>query len=209
MIETLKFYSDLAQYSPSGASSRQDARRYFIDGQAAMIFGSTYLPEEVSHLEGSQQKVLDLPEKMVFIPIIEGADGEKAGYGSAWVLAIMKDGNLEASRTWIAYLTKDAYNVYWVPMGATPVFKGFASQWLALRSHDWFSYYAESGMPKDTLVGLVEAHRWSAKAPGASSLISRMYAARLIPQAISRMLSGEMTPEETAGWLQDEVTKMK
>ena len=105
MVEALDYYTKLAAYGPPGACYWREARQYYIVGQAAMMFYSPYIMDDIAGLvEAYQVTVPDLAKNTGFCPIIEGPSGIKASYGQLVTLGIFKDTDTEAAIEFVKYV---------------------------------------------------------------------------------------------------------
>ena len=212
MIEALEFYASLADCAAPGPNYWKQARQYYITGQSAMLFYSSYVMDDLAGLqEGVEPTVAELAGKTGFASTMIGASGDQATYGQLVTLGIFKGTDTEAASKWVEYLLTEGYldilNI--APHGKMPVRSTAIEDW---KKHEIFAQYPSEVL--DTIVkGFDTAQRWLF-APQMGSLeravIGDIEGRLLIPQALSNIiLEKTMTPEEAAEWLQGIVEEIK
>jgi multiple sugar transport system substrate-binding protein len=208
MIEALRFYTDLQRCSDAAPQTLFDAREAYQLGQAGMLFYSTYIMDDF--VEGSERQdgsrveigVEDLPGKTGFASGMVGPNGS-ATYGQLVTLALLNGADPVAGDVARYFLTNGYYDIIkTAPLGKIPVRESALQDWTALSPI--FSYYSDA-----TLGYIASSYdvmsRWifePAYGPAQRLAIAEIESQLLIPQAISMILDGSMTPEEAAGWLQ-------
>jgi len=208
MVEALDFYTKLAAYGPPGACYWREARQYYIVGQAAMMFYSPYIMDDIAGLvEKYKVTVPDLAKNTGFAPIIQGPSGIKASYGQLVTLGIFKDTDIDAAIEWVKYLLGPGYVdiLFMSPGGKVPVRKAVVDEWL---KHKVFSYY-DPQVVADVAGGMDMIQRWGFMEGNIVPLISEVYGRKLIPIVIEKILIGDMTPEQAASWLQEQTEALK
>ena len=208
MVETLDYYTKLAAYGPPGATYWREARQYYIVGQAAMMFYSPYIMDDIAGLvEDYKVTVPDLAKNTGFVPIIEGPSGIKASYGQLVTLGIFKDTDTDAAIKWVQYLLGPGYVdiLFMSPGGKVPVRKGVVNEWL---KHKVFSLY-DPEVVSDVAGGMDMIQRWGFMDGKIVPLISDVYGRKLIPIVVEKILTGDMTAEQGAAWLQEQVEALK
>lgn len=142
MLETLQFYSRLAQYNPPGPQNWR-ARDYYLQGKMAMFFYSTYIMDDLALAEVAKGSLTadnfaelsggtfdpDLVKKTGFAPIISHAS--PAAYGTlSGLVALHSDAaQAEVTKDFIEFLyDPDSYIsfLHMAPGGMNPMLKGIA-----------------------------------------------------------------------------------
>jgi len=204
-VQVLQLYAELRKLGPPDPITMAEARDMFLNGQCGMILDSTMLPQTLAGSEGDSGRggVRELGRDLGFISAPGGAS-----HGYTLALAVRKDAGREAVRSWINHMMFDGYLTQAIPSGYAPTVSSKAAEWMCWKTLSWFGFY-ETSMPEDLLVGLEEGPRWDTDNEAAAVLASRLYAGGLIPQAMGRVLNGEMTAEEAAVWLQSEAQSLQ
>ncbi|MFQ6056970.1 MAG: ABC transporter substrate-binding protein [Methanosarcinales archaeon] len=208
MVESLDYYTNLSKYGPSGNNYWREARQYYITGKVAMIFYSTYIIDDIAGLvEEYKPTVPDLSKNTGFVPIIQGPIGNQATYGEIYTLGIMKGAEKNASKTWIKFLLNEGY-LDWVnmaPGGKIPVRKTIIDEW---KKHEYFTYY-EAGLPENIASGMEKIQRWGYLEGKSFPLITQIYGKKIVPNAIGKILAGDMTPEQATEWIEAQVKALE
>ena len=211
MIEALRFYTGLQRCSPPAPQGLYSAREAYESGQSAMLFYSTYIMDDL--VEGSEREdgtrapiaVDGLAGKTGFASGMVGPNGS-ASYGQLVTLALLKDAPPEAQAVAAYFLTKGYYDIIkTTPLGKIPVLKSAIEDWTALSPV--FTYYSDATLGH-IASGYDVMNRWIFRpeyGPAERLAIGKLQTQLLIPQAIHQIVSGEMTPEEAAAWLQSQL----
>lgn len=208
MVEVLDYYTKLAAYGPPGATTWREARQYYIVGQVAMMFYSPYIMDDIAGLvEAYQVTVPDLAKNTGFAPIIQGPSGIKASYGQLVTLGIFKDTDTEAAVEFVKYVLGPGYVdiLFMSPGGKVPVRKDVVDEWL---NHKVFSFY-DPAVVADVAGGMDMIQRWGFMEGNIVPLVSDVYGRKLVPVVIEKILTGDMTPEQAAAWLQEQTEALK
>lgn len=213
MVAALKFYTDLQRCAIPGPQHWLGARQAYEQDQAAMLFYSTYIMDDL--VEGSDNEdgtftelaVPDLAARTGFAPTMQGTAGGSASFGQLTALGIMKGADPEAQMV-AEYFMKEGYLdvIELSPWGKIPVLKSAVEEWKGLSP--LFANY-----PPETLEQIANGYdtmqRWLFRTDYDAierAVIGDMEGRLLIPQAISYVaLEGTMTPEDAAAWLQEQV----
>jgi multiple sugar transport system substrate-binding protein len=211
MVEALRFYTELQRCSAPGPRDLFDAREAYQRDEAAMLFYSTYIMDDL--VDGSdlpdggkvEIAVEDLPGKSGFAAGMVGPGGA-ATYGQLVTLALMDGGEPAAQDVAVHFLT-DGYAdiVSLAPLGKVPMRKSMAEQWTSMSPV--FEYYSEPTLGH-IANGFDTMQRWLFKPEYTleqRAVIADIEALLLVPQAINNIVNGVMTAETAAAWLQDEV----
>ncbi|MFQ6034089.1 MAG: ABC transporter substrate-binding protein, partial [Candidatus Bipolaricaulia bacterium] len=124
MVQTLKFYKELARFTPPGNLYWLHTRMDYLSGRAAMIVWSPFILDELSGLRRDQPVVPDivkgeagfLARNTGFVTIIHGPGGA-AQYGQVNYLGITRDADKSAAARWIEFLLNEGY-LRWLSMAA-------------------------------------------------------------------------------------------
>jgi multiple sugar transport system substrate-binding protein len=213
MIAALEFYAGLQDCAMPGPQYWRGAREAYELDQAAMLFYSTYIMDDLvdgSGLEGGgsvEIAVDDLAAKTGFAPMMEGPNGA-ASYGQLVTLAIPKGANPEAVDVTAFFLTGQHYQdvLALAPFGKVPVLKSAVDGWKDLSPY--FQNYSPETL-EQIANGFETMQRWLFRPDYDTTqraVIGDIEGRLLIPQAISNIaLEGIMTPETAAQWLQEQV----
>lgn len=211
MIEALTFYTGLQAFSAPGANYWKQAREFYITGQSPMLWYSTYVMDDLVGLQkGVEPTVQNLGNLTGFAPMMTGKRGGSATYGQLVVMAICKGTDTDASVQLLKQmLSGQDYTdiLFLAPNGKIPVRKTAVEAW---SKHPIFQMYPKEVI--DTVVnGYNAMQRWAfapQMGPVERAVIGDMEGRLLVPQAISNVVSGEMTPQQAADWLQQRVEEL-
>lgn len=225
MITTLEFYRELADASPSGNLNHHDARDRYLGGETSIITWSPYLLDELAGLDDDTPVVAvddptssELAEMTSIIAEFSGPDNdEPATYTHMSYLGVPVDAERGAAMQFIEFIHENHYEDWMTmdPSGMFPTRWGddddperFRTAWGELeigvdrtgRIEDF--YDAET---VDTIVaGLDQADRWGFR-QGEGELLGQVYESMIIPRNVRDFIDGEMTAEETAAAIAEEV----
>lgn len=212
MVEALEWYTSLQDCAMPGPQYWRGAREAYELDQAAMLFYSTYIMDDLvdgSGLEGGGKveiAIADLALKTGFAPTMEGPNGS-ASYGQLVTLGIMQGADPQAQEVVKFFLTNGYQDVLALaPFGKVPVLKSAVEEWKS--SSPYFANY-----PAETLEaiagGFDTMQRWLFRPDYDATeraVIGDIEGKLLIPTVISNIaLEGSMTPEEAAAFLQQQV----
>lgn len=214
MIETLRFYTGLQRCAAPPPTSVESAADEYLSGDAAMLFYSTYimddLVEGVERADGSRvaPSVTDLAQRTSFASGMVGPLGS-AAYGQVVALALMQGADKTAQEVAKFYLTDGYVEILaTAPLGKIPVRQSVAERWTELSPI--FANYSAATLGH-ILNGYDTLHRWVLRGEYSNAqraVISEIESRLLIPQAIDKILRGEMTPESAAEWLQSQTEEL-
>ncbi|RME41129.1 MAG: extracellular solute-binding protein, partial [Caldilineae bacterium] len=213
MIAALEWYASLQDCATPGPQYWRGAREAYEYDQAAMLFYSTYIMDDLvegSGLEGGGKAQLatpDLAQRTGFAPVMKGPNGS-ATYGQLVTLGILTDADPVAQDVVKFFLTDQNYQdiLALAPFGKVPVLKSAVDGWK--NSSPYFANY-----DPDTLEQIANGYdamqRWLFRPDYDATqraVIGDIEGRLLIPTVISNIaLEGSMTPEEAAAFLQDQV----
>jgi len=206
--EAMDYYAELSQYGPPGKTTWRDCRQYYIAGQAAMMFYSTYIMDDLAGLVADLQvEVEDLTGKTGMESLMIGAHGDEASYGQVNYVAVTKGGDTDASKEWIKFLLSDENYIKWVfmtPAGKTPVRKSAVEEW---SQAELFGYY-DPAIAETIAGGLDAVKRWGYQGGKSFPLLSDIYGSLIVPQAVVSVIEGTMTSAEAAAWAQGQLESL-
>jgi len=225
MVETLKFYAELARYSPPGSQTWR-ARDYFLQGKLAMLFYSTFIMDDLAlervaadSLTGGNFADLDgadfdpnLVRNVRMVPFIRR--DSRAGYGLISGFGVR--GGLEpqerkAVDAFLDFLYEPARYVTWLhmaPGGMLPVLRDVAESDLFLADPSGiFRRYGRHKIRKiiDGLNAIRTFGIVNGKRQPAASLV---YARDIIPRMIDRTLFKGVSASESVRATAEEIRAM-
>jgi len=215
MVEALRFYTGLQRCSTPAPQDLYDAREAYESGQSGMLFYSTYIMDDL--IDGSEREdgtrvqiaVDDLSRKSGFASGMVGPNGS-ATYGQLVTLALLKDAPPEAQDVAAYFLTKGYYDIIkTAPLGKVPVLKSAIENWTALSPV--FTHYSDATLGH-IATGYDVMSRWIFRpeyGPVERLTVGKVQSQLLVPQAIDQIVSGAMTPEEAATWLQEQTEEVR
>jgi multiple sugar transport system substrate-binding protein len=212
MIAALEFYTSLQECAAPGPQYWRGAREAYQYDQAAMLFYSTYIMDDLvdgSGLEGGGNVQLTTPDlalKTGFAPMMEGPNGS-ASYGQLVTLGIMKGADPAAQDVIKFFLTEGYQDVLALaPFGKVPVLKSAVEGWSD--SSEYFKNYSPETLAQ-IANGYDTMQRWLFRPDYDATeraVVGDIEGRLLIPQVISQIaLEGSMSPEEGAAFLQEQV----
>lgn len=212
MIEALRFYTGLQDCATPGPQYWRGAREAYEYDQAAMLFYSTYIMDDL--VDGSgldagglvQLATPDLAQRTGFAPDMKGPNGS-ASYGQLVTLGILDGADPEAQDVVKFFLTDGYQDVLALaPFGKVPVLKSAVDGWKS--SSDYFANYSPDTL-EQIANGYETMQRWLFRPDYNATeraVIGDIEGRLLIPQVVSNIaLEGSMTPESAAEFLQQQV----
>ncbi|WP_319543473.1 ABC transporter substrate-binding protein [uncultured Pseudodesulfovibrio sp.] len=212
-VRTLKFYIDLAQYSPPGPQTWR-GRDFYFQGKLAMMFYSTFIMDDLAipyiaadsltgnHFEELSATPYDhqLLKHTGFVSSITGT--QKTSYGVINALGLLrtdKGAQEKAAERFVQFLfTKDAY-ISWlhmVPGGMMPTLRDIASQDTFFRDQQGvFQRYSRQRI-QSILSGFDSLKSFSFVNGRLMPKAAQVSAKGLLAKMIKTALQGKKTPEE-------------
>ena len=229
MVETLKFYNELAKLSPPGNLYWQHSRELYHAGRAAMIVWSPFILDELAGLTDAAPVPADaghypgwLAEHTGFVTRVAGPHHPQgAGWAQASFFGITVDADTEAAKAFVKFLLTDGY-LDWLsmaPEGKFPVRRGtpddpdrFVEGWAQLqvgvdRRAPLGQFYSDEVI-QSIIEGLDTGDRWAFR-QGEGALVTRLYGTRIMAELVRSYLDGERTAEETAQVLQERIQALR
>jgi multiple sugar transport system substrate-binding protein len=229
LVETLNFYKTVADASPEGELYWQQSRELYFAGKAAMIIWSPFILDELAGLRDDAPPTInddptstELAEKTGVVATFAGPSNPD---GAAWAdiryFGVSTDANTDAAMQFIEYSMDDGYmqTLSIAPEGKFPVRRGtaddpekFVNGWAQLpvgvdRKAALTDLYAPEVV--NTIVsGLETANRWGVK-EGQLSAASKVINSQVINRIVRRFLDDEITAEEAAKAINEEIAKVE
>lgn len=229
-VGAFEFFNELAgEFSVEGNQDVDTTRATYFSGGAAMIIWSSFLLDELAGLRNDALPTCDecegdpafLAANSGIVSAIQGPDAaEPASFGEIVSWAIMADAAPE-TQDLVQWMMDDSY-VDWLsiaPEGKVPVRMGtadspteFADAWTGLEAGvDTIQPLSEL-YPEEVLTAVAEApegfDRWGIP-QGFGQLAGAVAGQLVVPQAISEMLNGGLSPEEAAAQVAEEAQTVK
>ncbi len=228
MIGALKFYKQLAKASPPGNLYWQQSRELYFAGKAAQIIWSPFIMDELANLRNSVPVTAfgpntgdRLAKDTGFVSNLSGPDDPRgSGYAQISYMGITVDAHTQAAEKFVEYLMNQGY-LEWLsmaPEGKFPVRKGvpgnpekFVDGWAKLpigvdRKAPLGRFYSPAVI-QEIYKGLENADRWGFR-EGKGQLVSAIYGSKVIPKIVSSYLDGEITAEQAAAQMQQQVVAL-
>lgn len=230
MVGALRFYTDLVtNYGPPGVIDVASSRATYFAGQAAMIVWSPFILDEMAGLRDNAlpncPECADDPAFLTkvsgIVPTFVGPDGDQpAQYGQVSLMGISTNAPPEAM-DFVKFWLSDGY-LDWLSVsveGKFPMRRGtpdnpneYVEGWSKLptgvdRKAPLGDFYSQEVI--DTIVqGATSFDRWGF-AQGQGQLVGGVYQELVVPQALSDIINGAVTPEEAAAEIQTRVEEIK
>ncbi len=210
MVEALKYYKELAQYTPPGPDGWRDSRDLYLSGRVPMMMYSTYIMDDigVGNTDYEGFFVEDLGEKTALANVM--THKSSATFGQVSALSIIK-GNEEpqvaAARKFIEFmLTGENYITYlhMAPGGSNPVRHSIASDPKYL-DNPVLKVYGEEAT--NIAAGLNNIGKFGYVGGNVFTDMGKISAQFIIGEALLNMIERDWTPEETAEWAQEKMEK--
>jgi multiple sugar transport system substrate-binding protein len=212
MIEALRWYTSLQDCAAPGPQYWRGAREAYEYDQAAMLFYSTYIMDDLvdgSGLEAGGNVELATPDLALqtgFAPVMQGPNGS-ASYGQLVTLGIMQGADPAAQDVIRFFLTEGYQDVLGLaPFGKVPVLKSAVEGWKG--SSEYFANYSPETL-EQIANGYDSMQRWLFRPDYDATeraVVGDIEGRLLVPQVVSGIaLEGSMTPETGAAFLQEQV----
>ncbi len=211
MVEAMAFYAGLQKHAAPGPNYWRQAREFYITGQSAMLWYSTYVMDDLVGLQkGVEPTIKDLGDLTGFAPRMRGKRGGSATYGTLVPMAIFKATDADASVRLLKHMLsgQDYIDILFLaPNGKIPVRTTALDAW---SKHDIFKRYPKEVI--DTVVnGYNAMQRWGfapQMGPVERAVIGDIEGRLLVPQAVSSVIEGKMSAQQAADWLQERVEEL-
>lgn len=229
LVEALNFYKTLADASPEGELYWQQSRELYFAGKAAMIIWSPFILDELAGLRDDAPPTInddptssELAQKTGVVTTFSGPSNPD---GAAWAdiryFGVTTDADTDSAMQFIEYSMSDGYmqTLSIAPEGKFPVRRGteeeperFVEGWADLpvgvdRKAALTDVYDPETV--NTIVtGLETANRWGVK-EGQLAAASKIINSQVINRIVRRFIDEEMTAEEAAAAINEEIAKVE
>jgi len=229
LVETLNFYKAIADASPEGELYWQQSRELYFAGKAAMIIWSPFILDELAGLRDDAPPTINddptSPELAGKTGVVTTFSGPSNPDGAAWAdiryFGVSTDADTDSAMKFIEYSLDQGYmqTLAIAPEGKFPVRRGtaddpekFVNGWAELpvgvdRKAALTDVYDPETV--NTIVsGLETANRWGVK-EGQLSAASKIINSQVINRIVRRFIDDEMSAEEAAAAINDEIAKVE
>lgn len=206
MVEALRFYRELAKYTPPGPETWRDARDLYLNGTVAMMFYSTFIMDDIGiGRTGFKGAIVpNLVDKTGFAPYV--GHTAKASFGAVSSYGITSSSTpeqVEAAKKFIRFLMrKDNYIKFMhvSPGGFNPMLKQVAASAEFVDEpilKTWGQTYSTiaSGLDSIETFGTRDGRVF----PSYGNISAQL----IIGEALNNMTERDWTPEQTAQWAQN------
>jgi multiple sugar transport system substrate-binding protein len=212
MIEAFRFYKDLGKYSKPGFTSVLDALKGYLSGQAAMIFYSTYIMDDIAIEDVQKSRINSFDPQLVvhtgFANKMMNVD--TSSYGQVVALGIVNTSKHKSEvEQFIKFLMTGKNYIYWLhmaPGGMNPTRSSIAGTNEFL-DNPVLKRYGKAKI--EAIVGaLAKVQRFEFVNGKVMTDVSKLAANFVIGKAINYMFANNWTPQQTAEWAQKEAEKV-
>ncbi len=212
MIESFRFYKTLGQYAKPGFTSVLDALKGYLSGQAAMIFYSTYIMDDIAIEDVQKSRINSFDPQLVIHTGFanEMINIDPSSYGQVVALGIVNTSkHKDQVEQFIKFLMTGKNYVYWLhmaPGGMNPTRSSIAgtSEFL---DNPVLKRYGKAKI--EAIVGaLSKVQRFEFVNGKVMTDVSKLAANFVIGKAINYMFANNWTPQQTAQWAQKEAEKV-
>ncbi|KAF2956614.1 extracellular solute-binding protein [Marinitoga sp. 38H-ov] len=211
MIEAFRFYKELGKYSKPGFTTVLDALKGYLNGEAAMIFYSTYIMDDIAVEEVQKGRINKFNPELVKNTGFANKmiNVRPSSYGQVVALGITKNANKEEVEKFVKFLMTDKNYVYWVhmaPGGMNPTRKSVAES-EAFLDNPVLERYGKEKIA-EIVAALDSVERFEFLNGKVITDMSKLSANFVIGKAINYMFANDWTPQQTAMWAQKEAEKV-
>jgi multiple sugar transport system substrate-binding protein len=217
-IQTLKFYKELAAYSPPGDIYWRQTREDYLGGRMAMIIWSPFILDELAGLRDSvpvtaQGLKRSLHEMTGIVTAFQGPMGSKpAQWGQVSYFGITTGADPEALN-WVQFLLGEGY-LDWLsmaPEGKVPLRHQFVDGWknleIGVDRKTKISELYPDAVIDSMIAGADRFDRW-AFAQGKGACVGQLYGTKTLIRILRRYLDGDMSAEHAAEQMTVEIGKL-
>jgi multiple sugar transport system substrate-binding protein len=225
MLETLQFYTRLAQYNPPGPQTWR-SRDYYLQGKMAMFFYSTYIMDDLTIAEVAADSLTDtnFPELKagVFDPDLVNntrvaatiSNIKPAGYGSIVALGLIRQEDKaggEAARKFVEFMYQhDSYITFlhMAPGGMNPMLKDITATPEYL--NDPKGIFRRFGRDKiqEIMSGMDSIGSFTTVQGRTFSESGKIFAKQIIPRMIYSVAIEGKNPEEAISWAEEQMRQV-
>lgn len=226
-VEALEFDAALQEFAPPGVHDSNEARAFYLSGQAAISIETPVTLGRIAGLEDRHLPTCEecrdnpayLAENTGFVTTLEGPSGSPTAYGQVRGFGISSDADTEAATALVEYLMSDGY-VEWVaqaPSLLIPARPGdgddperFLDEWRTLnvgveREGILDDIYGPETVDVILGGGPNEFDTWVFQH---DMLAGAMLETFVAPRALEQVRDGVLTTEEAAAWMAEEATRL-
>jgi multiple sugar transport system substrate-binding protein len=212
MIEVFRFYKQLGEYSKPGFTTVLDALKGYLGAEAAMVFYSTYIMDDivVEEIQKSRIEAFD-PELVKHTGFANKMMNTRStSFGEIVAVSVLDTSdNKDAAKAFIEFLMTGSNYVYYLhmaPGGMNPTRSSIAG------SDEFLDNPILSKYDKEQITGIVAAldqvERFEFLDGQVLGDMSKLSANFVIGKAINYMFANDWTAEETAQWAQKEALRV-
>ena len=225
MLETLKYYAELAKYNPPGPHTWR-ARDYYLQGKMAMFFYSTYIMDDLALAEVAAGSLTDInfpqlsgstfdprlvDNTRVATTITQTRPG---GYGSLVALGLVDQGDQaknQAAQRLVAFLYEPASYIIFLhmsPGGMNPMLRDIAGRPEYL--DDPKGIFKRYGRKKieEIIAGLDNMGTFTIVGGKTFPASGKIFAKQIIPRMIYAVTIEGMGPSEALQWAEKQMEKV-
>jgi multiple sugar transport system substrate-binding protein len=225
MLETVKYYAELAKYNPPGPQTWR-ARDYYLQGKMAMFFYSTYIMDDLALAEVAAGSLTDInfpqlsgstfdpklvDNTRVATTITQTRSG---GYGSLVALGLVDQGDRvknQAAQKLVAFLYEPASYITFLhmsPGGMNPMLRDIAGRPEYL--DDPKGIFKRYGRKKieEIIAGLDNIGSFTIVGGKTFPASGRIFAKQIIPRMIYAVTIEGMGPREALQWAEKQMEKV-
>ncbi len=225
MLETLKYYAELAKYNPPGPHTWR-ARDYYLQGKMAMFFYSTYIMDDLALAEAAAGSLTDInfpqltgstfdprlvDNTRVATTITQKRPG---GYGSLVALGLVDQGDQaknQAAQRLVAFLYEPASYITFLhmsPGGMNPMLRDIAGRSEYL--DDPKGIFERYGRKKieEIIAGLDNMGSFTIVDGKTFPASGKIFAKQIIPRMIYAVTIEGMGPSEALQWAEKQMIKV-
>jgi len=212
MIESFRFYKELGKYSKPGFTSVPAALNGYLNNEAAMVFYSTYIMDDIAVEEVQKQRVEQFDPKLVentgfanfMVNIRPSSFGEVVGLG-----ILNTSDNKDAAEQWVKFLMSGNNYIYWLhmaPGGMNPTRSSIAQM------DEFLDNPVLERYGKDQITTIISAldtvERFEFMEGEIIEEMSILSGNFVVGRAINLMFANDWTPQQTAQWAQKEAERL-
>ncbi len=225
MLETLKYYAELAKYNPPGPHTWR-ARDYYLQGKMAMFFYSTYIMDDLALAEVAAGSLTDInfpqltgstfdpglvDNTRVATTITQKRPG---GYGSLVALGLVDQGDQaknQAAQRLVTFLYEPASYITFLhmsPGGMNPMLRDIAGRSEYL--DDPKGIFERYGRKKieEIIAGLDNMGSFTIVDGKTFPASGKIFAKQIIPRMIYAVTIEGMGPSEALQWAEKQMIKV-
>jgi multiple sugar transport system substrate-binding protein len=225
MLETLKYYAELAKYNPPGPHTWR-ARDYYLQGKMAMFFYSTYIMDDLALAEAAAGSLTDInfpqltgstfdprlvDNTRVATTITQKRPG---GYGSLVALGLVDQGDQaknQAAQRLVAFLYEPASYITFLhmsPGGMNPMLRDIAARSEYLDDPKGiFERYGRNKI-EEIIAGLDNMGSFTIVDGKTFPASGKIFAKQIIPRMIYAVTIEGMGPSEALQWAEKQMIKV-